>query len=656
MDNRFLTHRFHVLRKEIMVILLTTIQPPMKTQFHFLVLALFFPTLIFSQLQGQHRIDSLESIIENLPDGIRKTEVLEDLFYATIYSTPAKGLEYAQKGLALSKKIKFWEGIGIAYYHHGVYHKLLFEPDSARYYYDRSMDVWQEHPNEQFRAITLGSIAALEYEKGNIDKAIAIQSDVNDILKDNEFWLQYSVGLGCLGDFHHSKGNFKTAYKFTLEALKYLDTIAEEPWRDADAKKQIGLIELSRGNFRQSLGHFKDALRFYSESEDSIYMGHTHVDIGNGYLGLKKFDSAVYNYKKGLAIGRRTKVLDIQANAMTELGKTYSSIGKPDSALVYFSKAIKLNTSNNTSNNLALSLAELGNTYRLLKQDDKALFYLNQGLQIADSTSALDVKKEILGYRSVLYQGQKDYLKALQDFRSFSELKDSLFNKTKSQQIEELKTIYETEKKEAEIVLQEEEIKTLNEKAKVGKLTKGLYAGGMASALALFGLSVFGYRQRIKKNRIAREKQEEILKQEIAHKKKELASQTLHLVQKNTFIQELKENLENLKNSPEKFKMEFRRIVMLLKKQNASDKDWEVFKSYFSQVHNDFDQKLKTLYPEISEKEVRLAAFLRMNLTTKEIAATLNVLPDSILKSKYRLKKKLELDKDMDLTSFLNSL
>ncbi|UWX56449.1 hypothetical protein NYZ99_09805 [Maribacter litopenaei] len=64
----------------------------------------------------------------------------------------------------------------------------------------------------------------------------------------------------------------------------------------------------------------------------------------------------------------------------------------------------------------------------------------------------------------------------------------------------------------------------MSEKAKVDKLTKGLYAGGMFSALALFGLSVFGYRQRIKKNRIAREKQEAIYQQEIEHKQKELTS------------------------------------------------------------------------------------------------------------------------------------
>ncbi|MAU16124.1 MAG: hypothetical protein CMH46_11365 [Muricauda sp.] len=187
-------------------------------------------------------------------------------------------------------------------------------------------------------------------------------------------------------------------------------------------------------------------------------------------------------------------------------------------------------------------------------------------------------------------------------------------------------------------------------------LTKGLYADGMASTLTLSRLLVFGYRQRIKKNKVECEKQEEIYKQEIAHKKKELASQTLHLVQKNTFIQELMENLENIQNSPEKFKMEFRRIVMLQRKENAPDKDWEVFKTYFTEVHNDFDQKLKTLSADVSEKEIRLAAFSRMNLTTKEIAATMNVLSDSILKSKYRLKKKLGLDKETDLNTFLNRL
>jgi hypothetical protein len=63
----------------------------------------------------------------------------------------------------------------------------------------------------------------------------------------------------------------------------------------------------------------------------------------------------------------------------------------------------------------------------------------------------------------------------------------------------------------------------------------------------------------------------------------------LHLVQKNAFIQELKDNLEKIKKVSELFRVEFRRLVMLLKKESAEEKDWEVFKSYFSEVHNNFD-------------------------------------------------------------------
>ena len=338
------------------------------------------------------------------------------------------------------------------------------------------------------------------------------------------------------------------------------------------------------------------------------------------------------------------------------MGIAYKKMQQYDLAIEKLQAGLNYGHQELSDINEVIYLYHLGNCHTHLKDYEKAESYLNRSIEVAKSGKIENELLNALQYRSFNNEQRGDFKAALLDYQASQKLTDSLFTIEKGKQIKELQTIYETEKKEAEIALQNEEINTLNEKAKVDKLTKGLYAGGMASALALFGLSVFGYRQRIKKNRIAREKQEEIYKQEIAHKKKELASQTLHLVQKNTFIQELKENLENLKNSPEKFKVEFRRIVMLLKKQNASDKDWEVFKTYFSEVHNDFDQKLKTLYPDISEKEIRLAAFLRMNLTTKEIAATMNVLPDSILKSKYRLKKKLGLDKETDLTSFLNTL
>ncbi|RDY61495.1 tetratricopeptide repeat protein [Flagellimonas nanhaiensis] len=628
----------------------------MKTIYFFLAAAILCPIFTFCQLQGQQRIDSLLTKYESLEDGIPKIKVLEELYYAEVYNNPEKGLEHAKNALDQAKKIEYWSGIGVGYYHIGVYHKLTGQLDSAKHYYHKSLKVWEKHPNIKNHATALSSIARIEFDKGFIDKAIELEKEVTEIYRENGFWLNYGNGLMSVGGMYQNKGSYKIAMDYTLRSLKVLDTVPEEPWRDADALVQLGNIEYVRGNFQESLGHYEKALKVYTETNDNIYKGHTLVDMGTALFEMKKYDEAIATYNQALEISREIKVNDMEGNCLSNLGMVYIRKGDYDIAIDYLQKALKINRTKNTHQNLINNLGELGHALSLKGNVDEAIPYLNDAVTMSDSIGALDFKKLALIYRSKAFKNSQQFEKAFADIEKSQEINDSLFNKSKSQQIEELKTIYETEKKEAALALQEEEINTLNEKAKVDKLTKGLYAGGMASALALFGLSVFGYRQRIKRNRIAREKQEEIYKQEIAHKKKELASQTLHLVQKNTFIQELKENLENLKNSPEKFKVEFRRIVMLLKKQNASDKDWEVFKTYFSEVHNDFDQKLKTLYPDISEKEIRLAAFLRMNLTTKEIAATLNVLPDSILKSKYRLKKKLGLDKETDLTTFLNTL
>ena len=93
--------------------------------------------------------------------------------------------------------------------------------------------------------------------------------------------------------------------------------------------------------------------------------------------------------------------------------------------------------------------------------------------------------------------------------------------------------------------------------------------------------------------------------------------------------------------------------MSLMKIEDNADKDWEVFKSYFADVHDNFDHKLRAVTPDLTETELRLASLLKMNLTTKEIAAIMKVQPDSVLKSKYRLKKKLKLEKEMDLVGYL---
>lgn len=259
-------------------------------------------------------------------------------------------------------------------------------------------------------------------------------------------------------------------------------------------------------------------------------------------------------------------------------------------------------------------------------------------------------------YLARAHERAGDFRSSLAYQKEFQALDKELFDERRTRQFDELQTVYETEQKEHALAIQEQTIARLYAEAKANRTTRLVYGLVMISLILVAGLTVVAYRQKMKKEALERQRQVDRYQQEIAYKKRQLTSQTLHLVQKNAFIQELKEKLASIKASPDRFVVEYGRITSLLQRHSAEDESWEVFKAYFSEVHNDFDVLLKSMAPDITEYEVRLASFLRMNLTINEIASLLHVQPQSVMKSKYRLKKKLGLGKDVDLDGFLGAL
>jgi len=150
----------------------------------------------------------------------------------------------------------------------------------------------------------------------------------------------------------------------------------------------------------------------------------------------------------------------------------------------------------------------------------------------------------------------------------------------------------------------------------------------------------------------------ESLKNEMRFKNKELANATLHLIQKNKTLTYLKDDLSKVlrvipNDNPDK-----QNINNLLKKINKdlrNEKNWELFNNYFDEVHEDFMERLKTKYDDLSPKELRLCAYLRMNISTKEIAPLMNISIRGVEISRYRLRKKLQLDHNTNLTDFILS-
>ncbi len=146
----------------------------------------------------------------------------------------------------------------------------------------------------------------------------------------------------------------------------------------------------------------------------------------------------------------------------------------------------------------------------------------------------------------------------------------------------------------------------------------------------------------------------EKLRAEVSHKNAELASTTMHLVQKSEMLQNIKKDLSDLANEgDESVKKRVKQIQRLITDDVRLDKNWERFETHFDQVHANFFKNLRAKYPELTPKDQKLCAYLRMNLATKEIAPLLNISVRGVEISRYRLRKKLNLDADVNLVSFI---
>jgi ligand-binding sensor domain-containing protein/DNA-binding CsgD family transcriptional regulator len=145
---------------------------------------------------------------------------------------------------------------------------------------------------------------------------------------------------------------------------------------------------------------------------------------------------------------------------------------------------------------------------------------------------------------------------------------------------------------------------------------------------------------------------------EMRHKDMELANSTMYLVQKNKFLNKIKNEIQDLigKLTTESNKYALRQIVQRIDRDIKSRQHWKVFDQYFDEVHEDFIARLKEKHPDLTPKELRLCAYLKMNISTKEIAPLMNISVRGVEISRYRLRKKLALDKGINLTEYILSL
>lgn len=145
------------------------------------------------------------------------------------------------------------------------------------------------------------------------------------------------------------------------------------------------------------------------------------------------------------------------------------------------------------------------------------------------------------------------------------------------------------------------------------------------------------------------------LHSEVLHKNMQLANSTMSIIRKNEVLIEIKKELETQKEIlgnryPLRY---FDRLNNIINRNISDDNDWQIFESLFDQAHEDFFKRLKTSYPDLTQSDLKLCAYLRLNLASKEIAPLLNISIRGVEIRRYRLRKRLSLDSETNLVEFI---
>ncbi|MEZ5195221.1 MAG: LuxR C-terminal-related transcriptional regulator [Bacteroidales bacterium] len=127
------------------------------------------------------------------------------------------------------------------------------------------------------------------------------------------------------------------------------------------------------------------------------------------------------------------------------------------------------------------------------------------------------------------------------------------------------------------------------------------------------------------------------------------------MIQKNKLLTKIKSDLKkiSLAKMDDESKNSIHSLSKKINRELDTEKQWEVFETHFENVHEAFLKRLKTQFPELSPRELKLCAYLRMNISSKEIAVLMNISTRGVEISRYRLRKKLSLERNENLTDFI---
>lgn len=459
-----------------------------------------------------------------------------------------------------------------------------------------------------------------------------------------------------IGELYRKVGDFQKALSYTLKSLQIAELLGKQALM-ANSYNNIGIIYKEQDNFQQAKKNYFRAMELNKQLPNrEYYLGSNYNNLGIIYRNTKQYDSAITCYREGL---KYTKSPYGEATIYNNVGAVFYDLQTYDSAQYYHQKALGIQKQYGYNEQMSLSMINLSQVLNKKKSYDESLDFALEAYRINEEEHSYDLLADAAEALSEAYNGLKDFENSLFYFKKFKQYNDSVYDENKRKEIIGQQLLFETREREKENQL-------LRQQAELSEAQiKFQYLIGIV-LVAILLLAVWILFLNTKRNKIKHElaqqkltneqTEKRYLEKELNFKNKELVNFALQIVEKNDFMTEVTREIDKLSRAGSNA---FERLKELSKKLKASHiihKHQKEFDAHVNSVYESFYNKLENKYPDLTQNEKRLAALLRLKLSSKEISSITGISSKSVDMSRYRLRKKLGLDTEDNLIEILNQV
>lgn len=535
-------------------------------------------------------------------------------------------------------------------------------PDSARAYAEQYLKFARSNKDtaEIVKAhIALGNAlytaSELPEAKKHLEKALSFK-DVDPLLK--------MVTLVNLATVEDQLGDLKSAIIKYTDALTIADKLKDEG-RRATILINIGTAHYSQNDLQKAIQYFEEAYRYYAKNKSGSNGRVYSVvcsNMVNVLIALGEKKKAQEFVDKMMSHARKTNEPNDYAHAFMTRSIVHNKTGKKQSALealdsvVHYSSLLKEDKFN------YLAQVKRSEIYLELKQASKAQQFGLKAYQLLPLLPELENRITVTELLYKAYKQEGKFDKALKYHEEFLASKDSLVDKEEQREIIRQEYKYQYQKEaikdsiEAAEAMRINQLKLSNERARnrqneLEKQTQQISIYFLIFALILTGIIIFLVFRAWKKSKAEKEQ----VLTELENRKNRLITFSIHIRQKMEFFENFKNDIKDL-NGKTMTKKEINALTLLLNHQMSLSKDFAELNAQIEQLNQQFFEELKNRCDNLSKNDLRIAAYLRLEMSTKDISMLMNIEPNSVDVARYRLRRKLGLEKGDDLTAFIKDL